>query len=238
MPSTPEAMVFYADIRNSFKPSAIDFGPDYTPNVLQPESAWIYEAGLKGRFANDRIEYRVEVFDEDFRNLVVATTDASGNPILQNAGEQRLRGVEADVVLRPLHDLSVYLTGAFHDARFTQYIATEGGANVNAAGKLLPLSPQLLFSAGVTYLPQEGFTYTAVTNFVGRRYLDIANTAPTNAYATFDASVGYRFGRYLLTLSGINLSDQRPPVTASEFGDSSFYLLPGRTIWFDVRVAL
>lgn len=238
LPRVPEAVVLYADIRNGFKPSAIDFGPDYTPNVLQPESAWIYEAGVKGRFAGDRVEYGVEIFKEDFRNLVVATTDALGNPILQNAGGQRLRGVEAEVVLRPLHAMTVNLTGAFHDARFTQYIATEGGANVNAAGKLLPLSPQLLFSAGVTYLPQEGLTLTAVTNFVGHRYLDIANTAPANAYATFDASVGYRLGRYLLTLSGINLSDQRPAVTASEFGDSSFYLLPGRTIWFDVSVAL
>ena len=171
---------------------------------------------MKGRFANDRIEYGVEVFDEDFRNLVVATSDASGNPILQNAGEQRLRGVEADVVLRPLHDLSVYLTG-FSMTHASPDIATEGGANVNAAGKLLPLSPQLLSSAGVAYVSREGFTFTAVTNFVGRRYLDIANTAPTNAYATFDASLGYRFGRYLLTLSGINLSDQRPPVTASGF---------------------
>jgi iron complex outermembrane recepter protein len=238
LPKNPDAVVLYADIRNGFKPSAIDFGPDFTPNVLQPESAWIYEAGLKGRVAGGRVEYGLEIFNEDFHNLVVATTDASGNPILQNAGGQLLRGIEAEVVLHPLEYLSVNLTGALHDARFTQFIATEGGANVNAAGKLLPLSPQLLFAAGVTYIPPEGFTFTAVTNFVGRRFLDIANTASTPAYATFDASVGYRFGRYLLSLSGTNLSNQRPPVTASEFGDSSFYLLPGRTVFFDLSIGL
>jgi outer membrane receptor protein involved in Fe transport len=238
LPKVPEAVVLYADLRNSFKPAAIDFGPDYTLNVLQPESAWIYEVGLKGRFAGGRVEYGLEIFQEDFRNLVVATTDASGNPILQNAGGQRLRGVEGELVFRPLHDLSLHLTGALHDARFTQYIATEGGANVNAAGKLLPLSPQFQCSAGFIYAPQNGLTVTAVINYIGRRYLDLANTAPTSAYVTLDASVGYRYGRYLLTLSGTNLSDQRPPVTASEFGDSSFYRLPGRTVFLDLRVDL
>ena len=236
LPKTMEAVVIYADVRNSFKPAAIDFGPDYTPNVLQPESAWIYEAGVKGRFADSRFEYGLEVFQEDFRNLVVATTDAQGNPILQNAGGQRLRGIEADMVFRPMNDLALHLTGALHDARFTQYIATEGGANVNAAGKQLPLAPLVQLSGGVVYSPQDGPTFTAVANYIGRRYLDIANTAPVGAYVTIDASVGYRFERYLVTLSGTNLSDQRPPVTASEFGDSSFYLLPGRAVFLDIRV--
>ncbi len=34
--------VLYADYRNAFKPAAIDFGPDYTPDVLNPETAQSY----------------------------------------------------------------------------------------------------------------------------------------------------------------------------------------------------
>ena len=40
--------VLYADYRNAFKPSAQDFGPDYQPTVLLPETAQSYEAGVKG----------------------------------------------------------------------------------------------------------------------------------------------------------------------------------------------
>ncbi|MBV8497479.1 MAG: hypothetical protein JO361_11910, partial [Gammaproteobacteria bacterium] len=50
-----------------------------------------------------------------------------------------------------------------------------------------------------------------------------------------DATLGYRLGRYQLSLEGVNVTDQRPPVSASEFGSESFYLLNARTLW--VRLA-
>jgi len=45
-------------------------------------------------------------------------------------------------------------------------------------------------------------------------------------------------GRYGLTLSGTNLTNRRPPVSASEFGSQSFYLLPARTLWIKVAASL
>jgi iron complex outermembrane recepter protein len=226
--------VLYADYRNSFKPAAIDFGPDYTPNVLNPETAQSYEAGVKGRLLHGMLDYDANGFRVDFKNLVVATTDAEGNPILENAGGQRLQGFEAELRAHITQDLTLALSGSYHDSRFTQYIATEGGANVNAAGNELPLSPQLLGSFGLLYEPPTGFYGSVTTNYVGRRFLDLANQAPVGAYATVAASTGYRFGRYDATVTGTNLSNARPPVTESEFGDSSYYLLPGRTIFFSV----
>jgi outer membrane receptor protein involved in Fe transport len=68
-------------------------------------------------------------------------------------------------------------------------------------------------------------------NYVGRRYLDEENTAPVGGYATLAATVGYRLDRYSIALEGTNLTDERPPVTSSEFGSESFYLLNARTVW-------
>jgi iron complex outermembrane receptor protein len=234
LPGASRALILYANFRDSFKPSAIDFGPDYTPDVLRPERALSYEAGARGHVIGGLVQYGLEVFQLDFRNLVVATTGADGGPLLENAGGERLRGAEADLEIRPLRDLAVRLTASDHEARFTQYIATEAGANVNAGGKLLPLAPRVLLSAGAVYDPAEGLQASTTVSYVGRRFLDIANTAPVGAYATLDASLGYRFDRYEIAVTGTNLSDQRPPVTASEFGDSSFYLLPGRAVFVDV----
>src|SRR5262249_27247742 len=39
--------VLYGNWRNAFKPAALDFGPDYQPAVLLPETAKMYEAGLR-----------------------------------------------------------------------------------------------------------------------------------------------------------------------------------------------
>jgi len=66
---------------------------------------------------------------------------------------------------------------------------------------------------------------------VGPRYLDEENTARVGGYATVEATAGYHLGRYAATLEGTNLGNQRPPVSASEFGTNSFYLLPARALW-------
>lgn len=102
----------------------------------------------------------------------------------------------------------------------------------------MPLSPRNLASAGILYTPKTGFYTTLVGTFVGRRYLDEENTAPVGGYATLATTVGYHFDRYAVSFEGANLTNRRPPVTASEFGSQSFYLLNGRTEWLKLSYCL
>ena len=71
--SGKDELVVYADFRNAFKPSALDFGPDYQPAVLLPETAKSYEAGIKGAADDGRLSWQAEAFRLDFSNLVVAS---------------------------------------------------------------------------------------------------------------------------------------------------------------------
>ena len=230
----PDEAVLYFDYRNTFKPAALDFGPDNTPEILEPETAQSWEAGVKGRLGGGRLDYKLGLFYLDFANLVVATTNADGNPIHENAGGEHLGGLEAEGQWHVTPGLAIFAAGSRHDARFTHYTATEGGDQVVADGHQLTLSPHWLGSAGLIYSPPRGLFGSASVTYVGSRFLDIANAARAGAYATIDASIGYRLGRYSLAVSGANLGDQRPPVTASEFGDQSFYLLPGRKVFVDL----
>jgi outer membrane receptor protein involved in Fe transport len=75
---------------------------------------------------------------------------------------------------------------------------------------------------------------TLIARYAGRRYLDEENTAPVGGYTTLDANLGYAWHRYRMTLEGSNLTNRRPPVTSSEFGSQSFYLLPARMLWLRV----
>ncbi len=225
----PDELVAYADFRNAFKPSALDFGPDYTPTILLPETAKSYEAGLKGAVDAGRLTYQAELFQLDFSNLVVATP--SGD--LANAAGERLRGVEFETRWEVARDLALAGNFAYHDAKFTQYLFADpdSGLSVDVGGNQLPLSPHILASGGLLYTPPQGLNGTLVVNYIGRRYLDEENTAPVGGYATVAATLGYRFGRYGIALEGENLTNQRPPVTSSEFGSESFYLLNARTVW-------
>ncbi|HEY1560065.1 MAG TPA: TonB-dependent receptor [Caulobacteraceae bacterium] len=224
-----DELIAYADFRSAFKPSALDFGPDYTPDVLLPETALSYEAGLKSALDDGRLTLQAELFRLDFRNLVVPTPSGA----LANAAGERLQGVELEGRFQATPDLAIAASFAWHDARFTRYLFVDPdtGASVDVAGNELPLSPRILASAGLLYTPPQGLDATLVVNYVGRRFLDEENTAPVGGYAALAATIGYRFGRYAIALEATNLTNQRPPVTASEFGSESFYLLNARMIW-------
>jgi iron complex outermembrane recepter protein len=224
-----DEVVLYADYRNAFKPSALDFGPDYQPDVLRPETARSYEAGLKGATAGGRLTYQMEAFRLDFHNLVVPTDTG----FLTNAAASQLQGAELEARYGITSDLVLAGNYAYHDAHFTQYLFFDGnsGSYVDVAGRQLPLSPRHLASAGILYSPREGLNSTVVLSYVGRRFLDEENTAPVGSYTKIDATFGYRMGHYEIALEGTNLTNQRPPVSASEFGSESFYLLNARMVW-------
>jgi iron complex outermembrane receptor protein len=224
-----DEVVLYADYRDAFKPSALDFGPDYQPAVLRPETAKSYEVGLKGVAADGRLTYQVEAFRLDFSNLVVATDSG----FLTNAAGEQLKGAEFEARYGMMDDLTIAANYAYHDTRFTQYLFFDSEANayVDVAGRELPLSPHHLASAGFLYGPPRGIGATLVMSYVGRRFLDEENVAPVGGYTKLDATIGYRLGHYRIAIEGTNLTNQRPPVSASEFGSESFYLLNARTLW-------
>ena len=219
--------VVYADFRNAFKPSAIDFGPDYTPDLLSPETAKSFEAGFKGALVDGRLTYQAELFLMNFKNLVVATSSGA----LANAAAEKLEGIEIESRYQLAPDLALTANASYHDAYFTQYDFFDGDSTVNVAGRQLPLSSHVLAGAGLLYTPTAGLNSTIVAQYVGRRFLDEENQAAVGGYINLSATVGYSFGRYGVSLEGKNLTGQRPPVSASEFGSESFYLLNARTVW-------
>ena len=221
--------VLYGDWRDAYKPAALDFGPDYQPAVLLPETARMYELGLRGAAVDGRISYQAEFFRLDFDNLVVPTQSG----FLTNAAASQLKGGELEARFQITDDLLVAANYAYHDAHFTQYLFFEDatGTYVDVAGKQLPLSPHHLASAGILYTPGQGLNSTLVVSYVGRRFLDEENVAPVGGYTKLDATLGYAIGHYQLSLEGTNLTNQRPPVSASEFGSESFYLLNARSLW-------
>jgi outer membrane receptor protein involved in Fe transport len=229
----------FANYRNTFKPAAIDFGPDVNPQILNPETAGGFEAGLRGRTPGGRVEWELALFALDLDNLVVHTTDASGAPVLANAGTETFRGAEGELRWRPRRDVVVTATYSYHDTRFGNTLAEEGGSVVvQLEGHQLELSPHHLASTGVLYSPPAGLRTGLQFAYVGRRFLDRLNAIPVGGYTTLDAMAGYRVGRYTVSLVGRNLTDRRDPVSGSEFGDQSYYLMPARQVELSFAVSL
>jgi len=225
-----EHVRLFASYRNTFKPAAFDFGLAENEGVLDPETSNSYEAGLKTRFADGRVDVEASVFRMDFSNLVVSTI-VNDLPALINSGETRFQGFEvaSDLRVRP----SLFLRGsyAFHDGKFVDFAQSfDGDPPVQLAGNRFEMSARHLASAGITLAPALGAIAHANVNYTGARYLNKRNTALADGFLTFDLGVGYRLDRVELRLDGRNLGNRRDPVSESEFGDAQYYRMTPRSV--------
>jgi len=98
-------LVLYADYRNTYKPAAIDFGPESEAENLAPETAECIEAGFKAHLAGGALEFDFSAFDMRFENLVVSQS-VNGRPSLTNAGEEHFKGAELEVQWNARADLT------------------------------------------------------------------------------------------------------------------------------------
>ena len=222
------ALTLYADYRNSFKPLAVDFGPEAEADVLQPETAQSYEAGAKTQLLDGKLDIDTSVFQMDFKN---GLTFNGG--LRANGGETRFRGGEIEGTYAVLQDLKVAAHAAYHDARFIRFTLDNG---VPVDGNQFEMSPYCMGGAGLMFTPATGFNAALVADYVGPRKLNKSNSVTTGGYAAVDASLGWRFERVALALNGYNLTNKHVPVAESELqehtvtGTAGYYRLPATSV--------
>lgn len=219
----------YADYRNSFKPAAVDFGPESEADILETEDSKAIEVGVKQRWFDGALDLDLSAYRLDFNNLVVPQT-VNGRPGLTNAGQLNLDGYEAEAQWHAVDVVSVYGAWAYHKAVFGDYQRLFGNTLTQLRGKNQELTPRNTRALGVVFGDTQGAQASVVYSYIGERFLNKRNTAPVGDYETLDASVGWEFGDWGVRITGSNLTDKRPATAESELGDGQYYLLPARHI--------
>jgi iron complex outermembrane receptor protein len=187
--------IYFDDMRNAGTQAALnDRNGVPTPKVKQ------YELGLKtvGQFYSAY----VNAFFTDFTGISFQqiTTDA----VLNSVSGSRGHGVEFEVAVRPVTNLSLTLTGDWQESTYRD--------NPAIAGKEVQRQPKLQYRFTPTYRIPLGDnelklygTYTQI----GSRWADQANLSYLPAYHTFDAGVLASIGkRWEVRLSATNLSNE------------------------------
>ena len=234
------ALTVYADWRSSFKPLAIDFGPEAEVQVLKPETANSYEIGLKAQLLDGAFDLDASVFRMDFRNGLTYADDGTGSYVRANGGETRFKGFEVEATYELLPQMRLLAHYANHDARFVNFTRDNGA---DAAGNHFEMSPRQLGGLGLMFGSPSGLNGSVVATYVGDRYLNKSNSVRVGGYATLDATLGTRIGRYGIRLSGYNLTNRRDAVSESDLheaitvtGTAGYYRLPGRSALLSVNV--
>ena len=218
----------YADWRDAYKPAALDFGPEAEAEILEPETAESWEAGVKSRLLDGRLDWDLSVFRMDFQNLVVPQV-VNGLPALVNAGAERFEGWEVEGSLRITPELIGKVAYSYHDARFQDYIRDFDGVATQLRDKRLEMSAHDLAGAELVWFPSEGFNGSVRADYIGNRFLNKRNTALAEPFTVYSAALGYRFPRWDVQLVGENLTDERDPVAESELGDGQYYRQTARS---------
>jgi iron complex outermembrane recepter protein len=224
-----DTVALFTDYRNTFKPAAVDFGPEPEADILDPETARSIEAGTKTRWLGGRLGIDVSAFYMSMNNLVVPQAD-NGEPGLANAGTLHFKGGELEADWRVADAATVYAGYARHDLRFGNYVREFDGVDTQLRGNYQELAPRNTGSLGFTYAPLRGWQVAANYAYTGERFLNKRNTSKASAFEVVDATVGYRFDSWELRLSGYNLTDSRDPISESELGDGQYYRMTARSV--------
>jgi iron complex outermembrane receptor protein len=228
------ALTLHASVGHTFQPAQIDFGPnpEASPEgggLLRPETQRSLVTGIKAESPDGKLELDVDGFFVDFYNQPVQAS-AGGIAVLRSVGEQRYKGIDLEGALRPATGWTVRANVTASDARYRDFLTVIDGTPTQLAGKRQILTPSLRASGGVVYAPQRGWGGSLTSTWTGEHWLNGLNTFAAPAYAVVDASLGYRFSSFTLSISGSNLGNRRDAVQLSELGEDQFYRMAARRV--------
>lgn len=142
-----EHIMGYARVAKGFRAgtfNVVAFGPGAIPR-LKPENLISYEVGLKGRVLDGAVQGSVTGFYYDYQNFqaqqLVGAQTILGNTTL------KVKGVEADVTIRPTRNWTIGAAVALIDPQYGNYIAPIStvlvpGGTLDLTGKPLIKAPK------------------------------------------------------------------------------------------------
>ncbi|MBU6257673.1 MAG: TonB-dependent receptor [Burkholderiales bacterium] len=107
---------------------------------LQPEKTLSYELGTKSSFLGGRLVANASLYQANTRNLQVRSL-VNGTLNDTNAGEARVRGLELELAVRPVRNLTLGVNYAYTDAIYKSFPGC-AAPNIDCSGNPLPFTPK------------------------------------------------------------------------------------------------
>ncbi|MDT9600726.1 TonB-dependent receptor [Sphingosinicella rhizophila] len=131
--------------------TTVSASPDPGSLRFESEFADLYEIGIKGSLARGAVQFSLAGFIMDFRDKQEQVFNGV-NFLTSNAATASSKGVEAEIVARPLRDLR--LSGALGYADATYGTFEDPLAGIDNSGNRLPEAPRWSGSASAEFTPQ------------------------------------------------------------------------------------
>ncbi len=213
-----ENMLAFASFSQGFKSGGFNGRPTVQTEVdsFDPETINSYELGIKSELFDRRVRLNATGFYYDYKDIQLSIVDAdtTGNliAIIENAGEANAKGIEVEILARPIGGLDLGAFVGFIDAEFTDL---DPGSTISLDTEFV-LTPKWTAGANIAYSwPIAGIgeaTLRGNWSYKDGHFTDVPNTPSLaqESYSLFgaSASVSSLDGAWTATVYGRNLSDK------------------------------
>lgn len=197
-----DGVLLYATASQGFRPGGGNQSVGLPDRLLtyDSDSLWNYELGAKTQLLGNRLTISADVFQIDWADMQVRGTNASGYAFVSNAGDARIRGIEAEFGARPVAGLELNGNLTWMDPKLSEDQINEDVVAAGRKGDRIPYIPKLTAMLGAQYTmalaPETDLTLRVDANYVGRSYSEFRPTSSNrreigdyvvaNTRATFD----------------------------------------------------
>lgn len=161
-----------------------------------PETVDAYEIGVKSEFLDRKVALNLAAFYTDYKDIQQSTTvplpvAPFNETLVQNAAGAKIKGIEADIAIRPTPDLTIRGAAGYTDSKFKDYIVGQlVGADVrqfDLSDVDLIYAPKLTAAINAEYkvpIGENELRFNAGYRFVTRYDQQIAPDPATPIPAT------------------------------------------------------
>ena len=198
---------------------------------LKPEYSTSYEAGAKLTTLNNKLIINSAAFInkfDDFQTEIWQLVETGPStppltlPIYTNAAKVTSKGVELELELKPLNNLSVFSSIGYVDAKYDEFTAP---SERNYEGNKLELAPETEYNISIEYrfLIHKFGTFIFRGDFIHKDdyYFDASNAKDfyIEDYDLLDGKIGFESlnGTLAVYLWGRNLTDELYMLTRAIF---------------------
>ncbi|QGZ40615.1 TonB-dependent receptor [Pseudoduganella flava] len=188
--------VAFDDLRNAGTQAKVD-----DRSILPTPSIKQFEVGFKT--ATPLYSAYINYFHTEFDGIAFQQILADGT-ILNRVSGSKGNGVEFELGLRPIRDLTLTLTGDWQDSEYKD--------NPDTAGKRVQRQPKLQYRFTPSYripIGDNELKLYGTFTYIGDRWADQLNQQYLPSYKTYDLGAVFRIGEKIeFRVSGNNLSNE------------------------------
>jgi outer membrane receptor protein involved in Fe transport len=220
----------------------VDLNGVHTP-PYKPDYLTNYELGWKTSWLDNALNFNGALYLENWKDFQFTFLGPNSIPIIANAGQAQILGIESNVLWRATDNLTIDGSAAYTDAELTQpYCSDASCADILAPkGQQLPITPRFKMNATARYdfLVDEFKSHVqAALVYNGSSWNDLRSiergiTGKDPAYTVVNLAAGAGRDNWMFELSIDNVFDERAQLyrysecTPDVCGPQT-YILPNR----------